>query len=282
MTPNDLEDLHHLAPDDLATLAMAGWRIGAERCVACGGYHRVWGTLRAAGVVGGTEPDRLVLEPLLADLLRPGARVLAAGSADPGVLHMIVAAARDRPISVRVADLCGTPLEVISRLQPYPYATVTTDLLDLTRLEDEGLWDVIVSHSMLPFLPVAARAPVLGRLKRALAPGGRLVVAVRTSRGLADTEAADHDAAWIRRAQDKIAASGVTPPGPAEDFSAALAAYAQQRRARTWDLATPQDLVALLESAGLEVLQIEESRETTRLDLAHQPHVKRSYILVAR
>ena len=74
MTPDDLDDLHHLAPDDLATLATAGWRIGAARCVACGGYHRVWGTLRAAGVVGGTEPDRLVLEPLLADLLRPGAR----------------------------------------------------------------------------------------------------------------------------------------------------------------------------------------------------------------
>jgi hypothetical protein len=273
--------MHDLQPDDLVGLAQAGWDVGETLCTECSGYHRVWGVLRASGIVGGTRVDEPVLAPLFDRLVRPGARILLAGSADPGLLDLVCRSASARPIQVTVADLCPTPLRVIEALRPYPGVEVRTAQMDLTRMEDGPQWDLIVSHSMLPFVPEAARTAVVRGLKAALAPGGRLVVVARTSHAMAPGQVAAHDEAWLSRARQRIRDSGTPLPGPAQAFDAALAAFARLRRGQIWDLATPQAIAGLIADGGCEVFETLDSEESTRLDLDGRSHARRSYVFVA-
>lgn len=278
--PDPSRDL--LDPSDLIGLAAAGWRLGQDRCTGCGGYHRIWGTLRAAGVVGGTGADEAVLAPLLAALLKPGDRVFLAGSADPGLLDLVARAAGQIPLTVSVADLCATPLAVIAQLRRQAAISVSTRRLDLADLEDVGQWDLIISHSMLPFVPPTQRLEILVRLRRALAPEGRLVLAARTSANLTATEAALHDQAWTARARKRIVDAGVPLPGRAEAFDADLATFAARRQGQLGGFETAEVIAGLLEQAGFEVLQSLKSQETTRLNLGGGTHSRQSYVFVAR
>lgn len=271
-----------LDPSDLIGLAAAGWRLGQERCAECGGYHRVWGTLRAAGVVGGTAADEAILAPLLSGMLKPDGRVFLAGSADSGLLDLVVRAAGQIPLKVEVADLCATPLAVIEQVRRPTAIDVSTRRLDLADLEDEGQRDLILSHSMLPFVPQTQRLEILVRLRRALAPDGRLVLAARTSAGLTATEAELHDQAWTIRARKRITDAGVPLPGPAEAFDADLATFAARRQGQLGGFETAEVIAGLLEQAGFEVLQTLKSQETTRLHLGGGTHSRQSYVFVAR
>jgi len=281
VTPTPSDPAEPLAPDDLIALARAGWRLGAQHCTACGGYHRMWGALRAAGVVGGADADEAVLAPLLTRALTPGARVLLAGSADPGILDMVARAAGATPLQVLVADICATPLKVIEALRPYPAIQVETLRLDLTTLDHEAAWDVIVSHSMLPFVGPEARLEILTRLRRALAPGGRLLLAMRSASAMEDADAARHDEAWIARAKAKIARSGIPLPGPADAFDAALTRYAALRPARLW-ATTPEQVEDLLRSVGFRQVETFRSQESSALTIGDRTYAKRGYILEAR
>lgn len=270
----------NLAIDDLPALAKAGWDLGERLCTACGGFHRVWGTLRSGGVVGGVEADEAVLLPLLAELTPSGTRAFIGGSADPGILQLVLRAAQGRSIEVVVTDLCPTPLAVIDALAPLPGLTLRTEVLDITRLDVTASFDLILSHSLLPFLAPADRHEALVRMRRALAPGGRLVIAARTAAPLSTEEAADHDEAWLSRAWTRIAASGSSLPGPREAFEPLLRAFAAERPKRLWDLGTPDAISAMLEAAGMSVLSCQESRATTGLSLAGQLKAKQSYVFV--
>ena len=278
--PDPSRDL--LDPSDLIGLAAAGWRLGQDRCAGCGGYHRIWGTLRAAGVVGGTGADEAILTPLLAALLKPADRVFLAGSADPGLLDLVARAAGQIPLTLSVADLCATPLAVIAQLRRQAAISVSTRRLDLADLEDVGQWDLILSHSMLPFVPPTQRLEILVRLRRALALEGRLVLAARTSANLTAAEAAVHDEAWTTRARKRIADAGVPLPGPAEAFDADLATFAARRQGQLGGFETAEMIAGLLEQAGFEVLQSLKSQETTRLHLGGGTHSRQSYVFVAR
>jgi SAM-dependent methyltransferase len=271
-----------LAINDLPALARAGWTLGESLCTACGGFHRVWGTLRCAGVVGGVEADEAVLLPLLRDLTPDGTRAFIGGSADPGILEILLRAAQGRSLDVVVTDLCPTPLAVIETLAPQPGLTLTTEVMDITQLDVTAGYDLILSHSLLPFLTPSDRHEALMRMRRALAPGGHLVIAARTASPLSAEEAADHDEAWLSRAWARIAARDCDLPGPREAFEPLLEAFAAERPKRLWDLGTPEAISAMFEAAGLEILSCQESRATTALNLAGKVKTKQSYMFVTR
>ncbi|MDO8801741.1 bifunctional 2-polyprenyl-6-hydroxyphenol methylase/3-demethylubiquinol 3-O-methyltransferase UbiG [Phenylobacterium sp.] len=242
-----------LAPDDLPGLAQAAWRHGARHCVACGGYHRVWGTLRAAGLNGGLASDGPDLEPRIAAALAPGAKVLVAGAADPALLDLVVRTAAGIPLEITVADVCRTPLEVIGELRPYARMSVRTEQIDLTRLDRAGRWDLILSHLMIAHVPPGDRIEVLTRLRRALTPKGRLILVARTISGAAREDAPGDEDAWVNRTQAQLAASGLPGLGAPGEFEGLLRSYAAHRTERLWDLATPQAIADLLAAGGFEV-----------------------------
>lgn len=268
-----------LSPDDLTGLARAAWRHGARHCVACGGYHRVWGALRAAGMNAGLASDEPELAPRLAAALHPGAQVLVAGAADPALLDLVVRTAAGTPLEITVADLCRTPLEVIGDLKPYAGVTLRTEQVDLTRLSHTGRWDLILSHLMLAHVPPQDRVAMLTRLRGALAPGGRLILVARTIAEGARESAADDEAAWTARTLARLAAAGVPRLGEAGEFETLLAAYAAQRTDRLWELATPEAIAGLLAAAGFEVTDIARS---TRADREPAADRKARYVFVAR
>ncbi|MES2722359.1 MAG: class I SAM-dependent methyltransferase [Pseudomonadota bacterium] len=269
-----------ISPDDLPGLAQAAWRHGARHCVACGGYHRVWGVLRAAGLNGGLASDEPILAPRIAAALAPGARVLVAGAADPALLDLVVRTAAGMPLAITVADLCRTPLEVIGQLPPYTGVVVETEQVDLTQLDHLGRWDLILSHLMLAHVPPESRIEVLNRLRRALAPRGRLVLVARTVRDEVKAEAAGDQAAWTARTLARLTAAGILPPGAPGEFQALLERYAAHRTKRLWNLATPGAIADLLTAGGFEV---EDVARMTRANRApDEADDKARYVFVAR
>lgn len=267
-------------PLDAPVPAMrAAWNIGRDLCADCGGYHRVWGLLRAVGAVGGPAVDAALLGPIIGERLRPGGSVLLAGSADAGLLSLVLGAA-PRPLSVTVADLCPTPLAVLDRMilpQDVSLATLRTDIAEL---DGETQWDLAFCHSMLPFVPAAVRPRVTRALKRALAPGGHAIVVARTSRPLDPREAPAHDAAWLEQTKDRIAESGVTLPGPQEEVEALLTTFAERRREHLAGFARPEEIASVLEEGGLQVLQHIAGQPSTRVTMGGDAHVRHSHIFV--
>ena len=264
--------------DDADAMTREGWRLGARHCT-CGGYHQLWGLLRQAGVVGGTQLDAPILSPLLGNLLVDGGEVLIAGAADGAQLELLAWAANGRRLQVTVADRCAAPLELIGRLAPLPGISVETLQVDLAALERTGAWELVLSHSMLPFVPPEARPALLRSLHVALRPQGRLVLVVRTSAGLSADELAQHDAAWLARARDRL--SGVPLPGPREAVELLLQRHAQERRARAAALPSADAVEVLLREAGFHIEQAIAGEESTTLELAGRRRAARSYVFVA-
>lgn len=271
-----------LSPDDLPGLALAAWRHGERHCVDCGGYHQIWGVLRAAGLHGGLGADEPDLAPRLAAALSPGARVLIAGSADPGILDLVVRTAAGTPLEILVADICATPLAVIGELQPYAGMTVRTAQIDLTELDHVGCWDVIVSHSMLPHVPTELRIEVLKRLHRAMAPGGRLVFVARTFQALVQGSAAEETAALAQQALSRVVSSGIPLPASLAEIEALIHRRSDRRIGRLWDLATPEEIADLLTLGGFEVIECAKLVERTHETAVGQARAKGSYLFVAR
>ena len=281
MTEDAMSHRPLLAPDDLVGLAHAAWRLGERHCVDCGGYHQIWSLLRAAGLHGGLGADSPELGPRLAAALAPGARVLIAGSADAGILNLVVRTAAGMPLDILVADLCATPLALIGELQPYAGVTVRTEQIDLTKLDHIGCWDVIVSHSMLPHVPADLRVEVLKRLHRALAPGGRLVFVARTFQS-AVSGAAEETADLAQQALDRVVSSGIPLPAALADIEALIHRRSEQRVSRLWDLATSEEIADLLALGGFEVTETARLTERTHETAVGQARAKASYLFVAR
>ena len=264
--------------DDLDAQAREGWRLGALHCT-CDGYHQLWSLLRQAGVVGGTRLDAPILSPLLGELLADGADVLIAGAADGAQLELLAAAAAGRRLRVTVADRCAAPLQLITQLAPLPGVSVETLQADLSWIRRTGAWDLILSHSMLPFVAPEARPGLLRSLHAALRPQGRLVLVVRTSAGLSSEALAQHDAAWLAHARDRL--SAVPLPGAPADVEARLQRYVHARRARSAALPTPEAAEALLRDAGFWIEQAIAGEESTALELDGRRRAARSYVFVA-
>ncbi len=268
-----------LSVEDLIGLSAAGWTLGETRCVACGGYHRVWGLLRAAGVVGGTAVDTVVLAPLLDTLVRPGARVLIAGAADAAIVALLMTTAA-RPLDITVVDICSTPLRIIERLEAQDGLTVRTLRTDLAEMTTASAFDLILSHSMLPFVDGDRRIAVVRALGRALAPGGRAVIVVRTAPALSAADREAHDKAWLDRAWRRIDGSGVPLPGPRSEIDTILVRFAAMRRGHLGGLQTAEEVVDLLEAGGLRLISSHAGGDSTAVTVNGAAHVRRSHVFV--
>jgi len=180
-------------------------------------------------------------------------RVLIAGSQDTGVMALVARAATGRDVDIVVLDKCSTPLELCRRLASewsLPIETMKQDLLDL---DIERQFDIVVVHGTLHFVPADRRADALARMRRAIRPGGRLVLLFNTSHPVAGElarESRDGYADWV---VDELKRLHVPLPDAEAVFRARLTAHSKRREAREGAFAKPGEVEALLKSVGFKI-----------------------------
>lgn len=170
--------------ENLAQLARSQYALAQQHCVQCRTYHAIWPCLRIAGAVGGVEADEPFLQPILKELLQAGrSEVLLAGSADSGVTAMVHRAMNPLSHHVRltVLDRCMTPLMACQSYALTHGLDLSIFQADLLNVELPSKYDLIVGHSVLPFIPTDDRRALLATLTNNLKPNGRVVLTVRIS-----------------------------------------------------------------------------------------------------
>lgn len=168
--------------EDLTQLAQNQFKFAISGCSTCASYHAIWPYLRITGAVGGVEADEPFLQPLLNRVLAHGARnILLAGSADSGVMALVYRALLMYKHSARLTliDRCATPLRACQEYAQSQGIELTTIQEDLAMMSLSECADLIIGHSVLPFIHEGERRNVLSRMAKALTPGGHLLLTVR-------------------------------------------------------------------------------------------------------
>lgn len=168
--------------EDLTQLAQNQFTSAMTQCNTCAPYHAIWPYLRITGAVGGVEADEPFLQPLLQSVLTHGVHnILLAGSADSGVTALVHRAMLKYEHSARltVIDRCATPLrscQEYAQNQGIELATIQDDMAMMSLCECA---DLVIGHSVLPFIYENERHNVLLKMAKALKPGGHLLLTVR-------------------------------------------------------------------------------------------------------
>jgi SAM-dependent methyltransferase len=239
--------------EDLPRVAAESFALAGQLC-SCGPIHALWPYIRLARASTGVEAAASQLESRLAALIGDGRRgVLIAGAADTGLLALVARAAGTHPADIIVLDRCAAPLESCRRLARRWSLPIETLHQDLLTLDAPARFDLVLVHGTLHFIAADRRADVLARLRRALRPGGRLVLLFNTSRPIAGDlvpENRDGYADWVIEELDRRA---IPLPEDRPGFRARLRAHAQERETREGAFGDAEDAWALLAGAGFSV-----------------------------
>jgi SAM-dependent methyltransferase len=155
-------------------------------CHGCGSYHGAWQTLRLLGVINSMRSDDDFLITQLDLAIGSGARnILISGAADYALQARIAAVAKTHRATPRltIVDQCETPLE-LNRW----YANrmgVDVDVLQgniLNYLKPDH-FDLVCTHSFLPFFNAQERGKLVGAWWDCLKPGGAVLTTQRTRPG---------------------------------------------------------------------------------------------------
>lgn len=256
-------------PIETALLAQARhqFELAQQLCHAdCCDYHAAWPFLRVARLVGGIDADRAPLTELLHPLLqRPGLRVLIAGCADSAQLALVQELAAGNAPSVTVIDRCATPLAACSAITTSGLGATQVLQLDALALRPDAPFDLILCHSLFPFLAASQRSELLRLFSRWLAPQGRLVLAVKldpanaAAADMASASAPEEVAQWVSgRTARAIRVLDDLPPLQGVDKPALLSAVAGFYRfmaGKPTPYASAEQLLLECAAAGLMLRQ---------------------------
>jgi acetyltransferase len=121
--------------EDLLWQAQRALELGRTLCSCNGYYHALWGTLRATGVMGSLKSEETLLASLVLPFIRDHARVMIAGSADPGVLCAVGRVYGPRSPNITIIDRCAAPLQLIREFAAAKQLTCRTLNADLLELD---------------------------------------------------------------------------------------------------------------------------------------------------
>jgi SAM-dependent methyltransferase len=271
-----------IALNDVEAQAREGWRIGAELCTQCDAYHQAWGILRLAKVMRGISNDEALLTPIIDELVAPGGQVFIAGSADAGLLQLVVNASRARPIAVTVADRCPSPIALIDRIGVPADVSVDAQVADLTALDEHDRYDLILSHSMLPFVDDATRVAILRRFRASLREGGRLLLVVRTAPLAPENIRKEHSEAWLAQALRKLEARPDLVAFCGDTLHDRVARNAGSRARRAYAFIETSEISDMLARGGFLVERQLLSRESGAVEVLGERIAKQGHIFVAR
>jgi len=268
--------------EDLQLHAARGLEFGRTLCSCDTRYHALWGLLRAAGCTGGLEEEEAVLGPLLSRSFAGDTRALIVGAADTGTLCMLARAANGRHADITVLDQCRSPLRLIKTFALERGLPARTLHVDVTELDVEAAWDVMLLHYTFSFIAPQDRLEVVRRLARALAPGGRLIATIRTGQP-AEFGLERLETAWMEKMRGKILQSGLASLTRDGELESYLQKGAKARTERRRTIPTLEETRRLIAAAGL---RLEEELETPRnytlpLDAGQDAYVERSMVVTA-
>jgi hypothetical protein len=217
--------------------------------------HALWPYIRLARVSMATQSSP-PLGPLLAKLIEENRRsVLIAGSADTGLMARVARAGGPIHLDITVLDRCPTPLESCRRLAATWSLPITTVHKDLTELDLQHRFDIVLVHETLPFISSDHLVDVLVRLRRALRSRGVLVLLVKTGRRIAGDLASDSRDGYAEWAIRELERLSVPLPEERDTFAARLRVHAQNRESREGAFSTIDEVNALLKAAGFVISQ---------------------------
>jgi SAM-dependent methyltransferase len=180
--------------EQLPRTAAENFELAERLCQSyCGQMHALWSYIRLARASPGAEPTSSKLEYILSTLIAAGCRkVLIAGSQDTGLLGLVARAGSNAFPEIVVLDRCATPLEACQRLArswSLPIKTVHADLMNLDMCED---FELVLLHFTLHYIPADRQVEVLGRLRHALRPTGRLLLLVNVGQAISGALVSEH------------------------------------------------------------------------------------------
>lgn len=237
--------------EDAESQAQEAFDIARSCCGSCRAYHGIWPYLRLTGRKRGVDADREVLVPLLARMIAGGARrILLAGSADPGVLSLVLdAGGAHQPLAITVVDLCATPLATCRSFAARRGFAIQTQQGCLSEMTFDADYDVVVAHSVLSFIAPSLLPAVGEAVGRALVPGGRLVVTT----SLSPTKPGLDEGTFCDDVLAKLRARGIGLPTGVGEFRELLTTYAQGRRHRGSPFASVDELTTFLGARALRI-----------------------------
>lgn len=270
--------------EDLRQLAVESFDLAGRLCGCCRNLHAVWPYIRLSRASTGVETGISGLEQLIVELVSGGRRrVLIGGARDTGILALVARAGVDHGADIVVLDVCATPLELCRRYAQRWSLPIETVHQDLANLGQERNFDVVIVHGTLPYIPENQRAKALRQVAGALRHDGRLILLFNTSERIHGALASQHEDGYPEWVIGELRRLHVSLPESADAFATRLKADAKAREAREGAFTAPEQVDALLDSAGFAV----ETRRQIEVNLVGpMEHLvskisKRRYLAVA-
>lgn len=241
--------------EDLPQLAAQAYALAHKLCGACQNYHSLWTYQRIAGASGG-DVVAPVVRAILARLCSTDSKhILIAGSADTGLLNVVLGVAHPT-CSIVVVDRCETPLELCRQFSKRIARQIVTVRSDLAEVPFTSQFDVVLAHSLLQYIDRKNRLAVLSRLRRALRSSGTLVLVFRTSAPIEGELLTEYQREYAAHVLEQLESANIPLPESREAFYRNLQIYAEERRAREGAHTSLQEVKELVASAGFKVQQL--------------------------
>lgn len=172
---------------DLLTLAEKQYLEAKKSCTEnCMSYHISWPYLRAANLVGGIDSDKKQYKYFLDKISNKTKKinVLIAGSADTGICEFVSKSLPNLE-KITIVDNCITPLNMCTEnIEFEDLNIVQRNLLDY---EPNEKFDLIICHSLLPFLDDQKRVSLLQKFSELIKNDGNMIISLRLKVQSSDT-----------------------------------------------------------------------------------------------
>jgi hypothetical protein len=168
---------------------------------------------------------------------------------------LALAANSARGARITVLDRCEAPLALCrhqARMWSIPLGTMHQDL---TSLDLQAQFEIVLLHSTLPFLAVEFRVDVLARLRRVLCSTGRLILVFNTGHPAGEIDSGSGYADWMLARLDAMA---VPLPEERGRFHARLCMRAQHHTLCVQAFSEPEDVLCMLTEAGFALDRLVE------------------------
>lgn len=238
------------------------FRLAQKHCGNCRSYHAMWGYVQLAGLRNrGVELDGEMLKPVIASHTLTGSRILIAGAADAASLAMTKCATSSSHLTV--ADRCETPLAVCREYARTHEFSVTTLQLDIAETQPEGVYDLVLAHLVLMFIPGKLRVRFLRNLGSSLDKRGRLLLVHRSRNRKRGHDLESETRLFAERVIAGLLERGIQLPSDESCIRQQLIEYCAARSGRDNDPIRFEDVAEQLIAAGFSILEcIEYLRPT--------------------
>jgi hypothetical protein len=255
----------HDKDEPLSVSAPLAHQVAGEFCQvhgdgkSCRWSHGLWQYLRLLGLVTGASRHAEFFRSAFSAVVGDAPRVLISGAADYAMLVQVLGAfgARNVQPSITVVDRCETPLWLNRWLADRAGWKIETHKVDILSYSDPQPFDLVCTHAFLGYFSPAERPALFAKWRSLLSERGRIVTVNRVEDGpgpksrFSDEQARAFCVQVVQRATAAPREWGLNVEAlrsEAENYAA---------NAEFWRLRSREDLVGLIDAAGLAVEKLD-------------------------